>query len=74
MAWSPQALQTAAWYSRGPPMRTRFAFARQLGQRWGMFCRPFSAKKRCSPPEKMKPSAQSRQVSVRSSYPASVLR
>src|SRR6185437_15039082 len=55
-------------------MRTRFALARQLGQRWGTFCSPFSAKKRCSPPEKMKSSAQSRQVRVRSSYTVSVLR
>jgi hypothetical protein len=55
-------------------MRTRFAFARQLGQRWGWFTRPFSAKKRCSPPEKMKLSLQSRQVSVRSSNTVAVLR
>jgi hypothetical protein len=55
-------------------MRTRLALARQLGQRWGTFTSPFSAKNRCSPPEKMKSSAQSRQVSVRSSYTASVLR
>ena len=74
MAWFPHALQMAAWYSRGPPLRTRFAAARQLGQRWGTFTSPFSAKKRCSPPEKMKPSPQSRHVRVRSSYTAWLLR
>ena len=73
IAWLPHALHTAAWYSRGPPIRTRLAFARQLGQRCGTFWRPFSAKNRCSPLEKMKASPQSRHVSVRSSYTASVL-
>jgi hypothetical protein len=50
------------------------ALARQLGQRCGTFWRPFSAKNRCSPAEKMNESLQSRQVSVRSSYTAFVLR
>src|SRR2546426_485720 len=70
-AWRAASLHE---FGLGPPIRTRFAFARHIGQRWGTFWSPFSAKKRCSPPEKMKLSPQSRQVRVRSSYTASVLR
>src|SRR5215210_3613303 len=73
-ACPPQAPQTAAWNSRGPPaVRARLATALHDGHRCGSFTRPLLAKKVCSPAEKMNSSEQSRQVIARSWYTLRVL-
>src|SRR4051812_6861810 len=71
MAWPPQLLQIAAWYSRVPPglaLRAFFAAARHDGHRWGSLVRPLLAKNACSPDENTNDSPQSRQVRERSWY------
>ena len=70
IAWPPQLLQTAAWYSRPPagaPVPVRAwpppGTRRSAGDRWSGPCWRRTA---CSPAEKTNDSPQSRQVSVRS--------
>ncbi len=65
MVETPHSAQITGCISRGPaPERSLRLAARQVGQRWGSFIRPFSRKKVCSPTVNTNVHPHSRHLSV----------